>query len=90
MMKKAICVILLVAVASTICGCGRKTGDSFTKSGRFVIVSGDNSNAPYYETVIADKDTGVLYLVMYAHYHCGITPILNADGTPMLWKEGEW
>lgn len=87
MMKKVISVILLVVVILTLCGCGRKEGDSFTKSGRFVIVSGNNPNAPYYETVITDKDTGVLYLVIYGYNHCGITPILNADGTPMLWKD---
>lgn len=87
MTKKAICVILLIAIVATLCGCGRKKGESFTESERFVIVFGDNPNAPYYETVIADKETGVLYLVVYAYNHCGITPILNADGTPMLWKE---
>lgn len=86
-MRKVISVILLVVVILALCGCGRKEGDNFTKSGRFVIVSGDNPNAPYYETVIRDKDTDVLYLVIYGYNHCGITPILNADGTPMLWKD---
>ena len=87
-MKKAICVILIIVLCFSLCGCGGKTGESFTMSGRFVIVSGDNPNAPYHETVITDKDTGVLYLVIYGYNHCGITPILNADGTPMLWKDG--
>ena len=86
-MKKAICAILLV-IAVLFSGCGRETGESFTKSGRLIIVSNSsNSNAPYFDTVVADKDTGVLYLVIYAGNHCGITPLLNADGTPMLWKE---
>lgn len=48
------------------------------------IISGDNPNAPYYETVITDKETGVIYLIVYGYNHLGITPLLNADGTPML------
>lgn len=86
-MKKAICIILVVLLVATLCACGRKTGEDFTTTERFIIVSGENANAPYYETVIADKETGVLYLVIYAYNHCGITPLLDSDGKPLLWKE---
>lgn len=86
-MKKAICVILLVAIAATLCGCGRKPGEGFTPSGRFEIVSGENPNTPYYETIITDNETGVLYLVIYAYNHCGITPLLDTDGKPLLVRE---
>jgi hypothetical protein len=86
-MKKAICVMLVVVLVAMLCGCGRKAGEGFTKSERFVIVSGDNPNAPYFDTVIADKETGVLYLVVYSGYHFGIAPLLDADGKPLLWKE---
>lgn len=86
-MKKIICVILLVVFAMLFCGCGRNVGEEFTRSGRFVIVSFYNPNAPYYETVITDKETGVLYLVIYGYNHCGITPLLNADGSPMTLDE---
>jgi hypothetical protein len=72
-----------------MCGCGRKTGENFTKSERFTIVSGNNPNAPYSETIIVDKETGVMYLAVYGYHHFGITPLLNADGTPMLAEEGE-
>lgn len=82
-MKKIICVILVVVIVSMLCGCGRKVGERFTASERFVIVSGDNLNAPYLSTVIVDKDTGVLYVVFYIGNQCGITPLLNADGSPM-------
>jgi hypothetical protein len=89
-MKKAMCMILVVALAATFCGCGRKEGENFTKSGRFTIVSGDNLEAPYCETVIADRETGVIYLVIYVGDHCGITPLLDADGTPLtICKDGE-
>jgi len=72
-----------------MCGCGSKVGDNFTYSGRFTIVSGDNPYAPYHETIIADEETGVMYLVVYSPYHFAITPLLNADGTPMLTEEGK-
>lgn len=86
-MKKVICVILVVVLITILCECGRKTGEEFTKSERFVIVSGNNPNAPYFDTVIVDKDTGVLYIVFYKNQHFGITPLLDSDGKPLLWKE---
>ena len=87
-MKKAICLILIIVLCFFLCGCGRKTGENFTKSERFTIVSGYNPNAPYYETIFVDEETGVMYLAVYAYNQFGITPLLNADGTPML-IEGE-
>lgn len=72
-----------------MCGCGRKIGENITGSKRFTIVSGDNMNAPYYETIFVDEETGVMYLAMYVSSQFGITPLLNADGTPMLAAEGE-
>lgn len=86
-MKKVICVMMLIILAASFFGCGRKTGEYFTSSERFIIVSGHNPNAPYYEMMIADKETGVLYLVVYTGYHCGITPLLDADGKPLLLEE---
>lgn len=86
-MKKAI-IIIFCALLILLCGCGRRTGENFTSSDRFVIVSGNNPNAPYHETIIADKDTGVLYLVVYGYNHLGITPLLDENGAPLLWKEG--
>lgn len=86
-MKKIICVILVVVLVVMLCGCGRKVGEGFIKSGRFVIVSGDNPNAPYFDSVIADKDTGVLYMVFYSGNHFGITPLLDSDGKPLLLED---
>lgn len=78
-----ICCILLVFMY----GCGRKTGEYYTQSQRFQIVSGHNLDAPYDEAIIVDNETGVLYLTMHSMYNFGITPLLNADGTPMLIKD---
>ena len=80
----AFCILLIF-----MCGCGRKTGENFTESERFTIVSGDNPNAPYAETIIVDGETGVMYLAVHAYHHFGITPLLNADGTPMLAEESK-
>ncbi len=82
-MKKIICVILVIVLVAMLCGCGRKVGEGFTLSERFVIVSGENPNTPYNENIIVDKDTGVLYIVFYGYNHFGITPLLNADGSPV-------
>ena len=87
-MKKAICAILIIVLCFFLCGCGRETGEYFTQSERFTIVSGNNSNAPYYETIIVDKETDVMYLIVYGANQFGITPLLNADGSPMLVKGG--
>ena len=86
-MKKIICVILLVVFAMLFCGCGPKTGENYTESGRFILMSGGNPNAPYYDSIIVDKETGVMYLVLYKYHHFGITPLLNADGSPMSLDE---
>ena len=86
-MKKIICVILLVAFAMLFCGCGPKIGDNYTESERFILVSGGNPNAPYRESIIVDKETGVMYLAIYAYNKFGITPLLNADGSPMTLDE---
>lgn len=87
-MKKAICAILIIVLCFFLCGCGRETGEYFTQSQRFPIISGHNPNAPYYETIIMDKETGVMYLTVYSMYQFGITPLLNADGSPMLAEGG--
>ena len=87
-MKKAICAILIIVLCFFLCGCGREAGEDFTQSQRFTIVSGHNPNAPYYETIIVDEETGVMYLTVCIADHFGITPLLNADGSPMLAKGG--
>ena len=36
--------------------------------------------------LIADKETGVTYLLWKAGYGSAITPLLNKDGTPIITK----
>lgn len=39
--------------------------------------------------VWADRETGVQYLFGYAGYAAGITPLLNADGKPVVTPKEE-
>ncbi len=36
--------------------------------------------------VLEDTLTGVLYLQVQSGYAGGLTPLLNKDGTPMIWS----
>lgn len=82
-MKKLAVIVCSISLLF-MCGCGRETGESFTSSKRFTIVSGNNPNAPYNETIFVDEETGVMYLALNVYNNFGITPLLNADGTPMM------
>lgn len=35
-------------------------------------------------TVLRDRDTGVCYLVVQTPLGCGLTPLLDSDGKPMV------
>lgn len=93
-MKKIICVLcfLLVVtiIASLLGGCSSNTSEyKETQYTRFVIVE-RGIEGPWRSTeIIADCETGVLYLSFYSGYHSGITPLLNTDGSPMIWDRWE-
>ena len=36
--------------------------------------------------VIRHKETGVCYLVYYDNYGCGLTVMINQDGSPYVWE----
>ena len=37
-------------------------------------------------TIIVDKETGVNYLLVRSGYGAGLTPLINADGKPIVTK----
>ena len=37
-------------------------------------------------TIILDKETGVNYLLVRTGYGAGLTPLINADGKPIVTK----
>lgn len=53
---------------------------------RFVVVykEGGTLSDMDYKQLLVDKQTGVTYLFMKSGYGAAITPLLNADGTPVI------
>ena len=97
-MKKKILLILLLLIMPVmlLCGCGKiSRSDDFTseKNNRFVYVKSYTIDNNTEFRILADKETKVMYLYYYSienngKTYSGLTVMLNADGTPMLW-EGE-
>lgn len=97
MKKRLLSMVLAVAMAVCLTGCGttyqEATGQAESKSGN------DFGNG--YFTVITEwdgykivysKDTKVKYLIGYRDYPYslfGITPLYNADGTLQIYEESE-
>ncbi len=79
-MKRRIALVtVLVIIALMLCGCEmhpKQDGDDIDVGIR-TLKSYDGLYIVY------DKNTGVMYWVPY---HGACTPLLNADGTPRIWK----
>lgn len=97
-MKKKILLILLLLIMPVmlLCGCGKvpKSND-FTseENSRFVYVKEYTIDNDASFKILVDKETRVMYLYKISNSGsnfgtAGLTVMLNADGTPMLW-EGE-
>lgn len=92
-MKKVIALILAITMLFMLTACGKEPAmpNSFVEDGeeRFILVDGWAENLDGYGNqnmvVIADKETNVMYLIVYGGYHMGITPLLCEDGSPMLY-----
>lgn len=79
-MKKAIGLIMAVIMAATLAAC---SGDPETKS-MFVTVEKADLWA-----VVYHRDTKVMYAMSFGLYNQGtMTLLVNADGTPMIYKGG--
>lgn len=76
-MKKLI--VCAAIVGMLLCGCG---ASSSAMNGRFVQVE---STGAY--SILVDTETNVMYFRYVDGYSYGITVLMNADGTPMLWGE---
>lgn len=74
-MKKIISLILVIAIALLVACAETTEADTQTEYIQDVY--------NYYE-IIVDKETGVNYIVHDFKYEYGITPRLNADGTPYV------
>ena len=56
------------------------------KDDRFVVVhkEGNSLANSGYRQLLVDKQTGVTYLSIHCGYGAGLTPLLNADGSPFI------
>lgn len=54
------------------------------KNGRFVKVSEEGGAFGYSRVVFVDRETGVNYLFILCGYGGGLTPLLDADGKPVV------
>ena len=90
-MKKILCLLMALIMILTLASCIKKSGDNAYHSSRFIVVSENqgarNNPFSYYtETVFYDKESGVMYLGVRSGSQLAMTVLLNADGTPMLYK----
>lgn len=58
------------------------------KDNRFIVIHKEGSQIKDegFRQILVDKETGVTYLLWKAGYGSAITPLLNADGTPVITK----
>ena len=90
MKKKILAVVLVLTLCFGMTGCTK--GDIEPESSRLAnkyidlvtIYKDDNHNTK----VLYDKNTKVMYFVIWSGYQFGITPIYNSDGTVKLY-DGE-
>lgn len=56
-----------------------------TKNTRFDVIynQGNGLTSPNIQ-ILVDKETGIQYLFTQSGYAGGLTPLLNADGTPVV------
>ncbi len=54
------------------------------KEERFVKILSEGSTLGEVRMLYVDKETGVTYLFIKSGYGAGITPLLSADGKPVI------
>lgn len=93
-MKKiiAILVLCLISVFSLV-GCNKTTAATSDADLNVQFIHSEYFDCVVVEDlgggcmIIADKNSGVLYLIVGGYSSCAMTPILNTDGTPKLLGE---
>ena len=56
------------------------------KENRFEVISDEGGFAGPSRTILLDTVTGVQYLFVQNGYGGGLCPLLDRDGTPMVWS----
>lgn len=56
---------------------------------RFEVVSTEGNDLTHLAQVVVDTETGVNYLFFKSGHGAGVTPLLDADGKPVITKKAE-
>lgn len=87
-MKKfiiTIALIFILPICLLFAGCGNASGE---ENPDFIIVSESHFDGNRVSTILAHKETKVMYCFYKCGYGGGMSIMLNPDGTPMIY-EGE-
>lgn len=76
-----VCIVSVMAI--TGCESSGEKVNGKTAVDSIVEISSSNNS----EAIFVDQDTGVMYLLVKRGYGVGLTPLLNADGTPKLYEQ---
>lgn len=95
-MKKIVAFIMIFALIFVLSGCEKnKPCKSDSIEDNLQCIHNEYFDVEVIEDlgagnlIIVDKNTNVLYLFVRGNYASAMTPIYNADGTPMIYKGGE-
>ena len=83
-MKKLLLVFFIIMFPFCLLGCQRMPRASnceVVKQDRFIIVKQYSGGGFYFDYfIVADKETKVMYLLIYSGYRAGITALLDENG----------
>ena len=87
MKRLIICIAAILAFAMLLSSCQSTSGTNNIDN-MFVKV-GQSNQCPHI-VILYDRDTKVMYSMSSYDRNCGIlTLLVNADGTPKIWKESD-
>lgn len=89
MKKLLILLLVLIMPIGLFCGCGFENEEDIeSENSSFSIIENVDLVNCYSYMILVHKQTRTMYLWTIGYRQSGLTIILNADGTPMIW-EGE-
>ena len=81
--------VICIACIILLCGCSITETETANETQESVSMFVEVEQAMWWK-VVYHKDTKVMYAVSEGHYNHGtFTLLVNEDGTPMLYKDGD-
>ena len=80
---KKLAIMLVLAISLSGCS-GRNSNAEYENNGRFRKIYADFSNGIY-----VDSETNVMYYWHTGGYSGGLTVMVDENGKPLIWEEGE-